>query len=83
MSFMTDERFDSNTYLDYNPYYIISGRPENKKVHNYEKTDPQLYGKVGNKRGKDCPLYKKVGSEEYLKNPAEYYYNTHKDFYTN
>jgi hypothetical protein len=83
MSFMTDSRFDSNTYLDYNPYYIISGRPENKKVHNNEKTKPELYGKVGNKRGKDCPLYKKVGKEEFLKNPAEYYYNTHKDFYTN
>ncbi len=81
MSFMTDLRFDSNSYLDYNPYYIISGRPENKIVHNYEKTNPELYGKVGNKRGKDCPTYKKTQKEEYLKNPAEYYYNTHKVFY--
>jgi hypothetical protein len=60
MSFMTDLRFDSNSYLDYNPYYIISGRPENKIVHNYEKTNPDLYGKVGNKRGRDCPQYKKT-----------------------
>jgi len=81
MTFMTDQRFDSNTYLDYNPYYIISGRPENKKVHNYEKTDPELYGKTGNKRGKDCPLYKKKGKDNFLNNPAEYYYITHKNFY--
>ena len=54
-----------------------------KIVHNYEKTDPEVYGKVGNQRGKDCPVYKKPQKEEYLKNPAEYYYNTHKDFYKN
>jgi hypothetical protein len=82
MSFMTDLRFDSNTYLDYNPYYIISGRPENKVVHNYEKTNPELYGKVGNKRGRDCPRYQKKGRDEFLYNPAEYYYNINKDFYS-
>ena len=81
MSFMTDLRFDSNSYLDYNPYYIISGRPENKIVHNYEKTNPELYGKVGNKRGKDCPQYHKKQKDQYLQNPAEYYYNINKEFY--
>ena len=82
MAFMTDLRFDSNTYLDYNPYYIISGRPENKVVHTYEKTNPNMYGKVGNNRGRDCALYEKKKNDEYLNNPAEYYYNSHKDFYT-
>jgi len=81
MSFMTDLRFDSNTYLDYNPYYIISGRPENKVIHNYEKTNPVMYGKIGNTRGKDCALYQKKKNDDYLNNPAEYYYNSHKNFY--
>lgn len=81
MSFMTDLRFDSNTYLDYNPYYIISGRPENKIVHNYEKTNPNIYGKIGNKRGKDCPPYIKNKEDEYLANPAEYHYSINKEFY--
>lgn len=81
MNFMTNLRFDSNTYLDYNPYYIISGRPENKIIHNYEKTDPELYGKSGNKRGKDCSRYEKIHKDEYLTDPSEYYYNSHKDFY--
>lgn len=81
MSFMTDLRFDSNSYLDYNPYYIISGRPENKIVHNYEKTDSNLYGKIGNKRGKDCSKYQNKTIDKYLENPCEYYYNTHIDFY--
>lgn len=82
MKFMTDLRFDSNTYLDYNPYYIISGRPENKIIHNYEKTNPELYGKNGNKRGKHCARYEKKEKDEYLTDPSEYYYNSHKDFYT-
>jgi len=81
MGFMSELRFDSNSYLDYNPYYIISGRPENKVVHNYEKTNPNMYGLVGNTRGKDCPKYKKTLNDEYLQNPAEYYYNANKDFY--
>ena len=80
MGFMSDLRFDSNTYLDYNPYYIISGRPENIVVHNYEKTNPEMYGKIGNKRGKDCPIYKKI-KDQYLKDPSEYYYNMYKNFY--
>ena len=82
MSFMTDLRFDSNTYLDYNPYYIISGRPENKIIHNYEKTNSKLYGKNGNKRGIDCEKYENQKKDEYLADPSEYYYNAHKDFYT-
>jgi len=80
LHFMSDLRFDSNSYLDFNPYYIISGRPENTVVHNYEKTNPDLYGKVGNKRGKDCSYYKKI-KDDYLKNPCEHYYNVHKNFY--
>uniref|UniRef100_A0A6C0ESZ0 Nucleotide-diphospho-sugar transferase domain-containing protein n=1 Tax=viral metagenome TaxID=1070528 RepID=A0A6C0ESZ0_9ZZZZ len=83
MTFMSDLRFDSNSYLDYNPYYIISGRPENKKAHNTEKTNPNVYGQIGNKRGKDCQLYVKSekGKDEYLQDPAAFYFNIHKDYY--
>jgi hypothetical protein len=81
MSFMSDLKFDSNSYLEYNPYYIISGRPENKIVHSYQKTNPELYGKnKGNKRGKDCEKYKN-NKNDYLPNPAEYYYNNNIEFY--
>jgi len=80
MGFMTDIKFDSNTYIDLNPYYIISGRPENKITHTHEKTNPHEYGFAGNKRGKDCEPYKKI-KEEYLKNPAEMYYTINANFY--
>jgi len=73
LGFMTDKRFDSNSYLDLNPYYVISGRPENQKVHTDEKTNPEEYGKKGNKRGIDCPSYKKI-HESYLEQPAKKYY---------
>jgi hypothetical protein len=73
LGFMTDKRFDSNSYLDLNPYYVISGRPENQKVHTDEKTNPEEYGKKGNKRGLDCPSYKKI-RESYLEQPAKKYY---------
>ena len=81
MSFMSDLKFDSNSYLEYNPYYIISGRPENKNVHGYEKTNPEIYGKIkGNKRGKHCERYEN-SINDYLQNPAEYYYNNNIQFY--
>lgn len=82
MSFMSDLKFDSNSYLEYNPYYIISGRPENKIVHSYEKTNPILYGNFkGNKRGYDCGKYEN-NKQEYLQNPAKYYYDNNSNFYT-
>ena len=73
LGFMTDKRFDSNSYLDLNPFYVISGRPENQKNHTDEKTNPEDYGKKGNKRGLDCPTYKKI-HESYLEQPAKKYY---------
>ena len=73
LGFMTDKRFDSNSYLDLNPFYVISGRPENKKNHTDEKTNPQDYGIKGNKRGVDCPKYKRI-QETYLEQPAKHYY---------
>jgi len=76
MTFMSDLMFDSNSYLDYNPYYIISGRPENKIFHNTNKTDPTVYGKVV----KDCKIHPKIKSE-YLHNPAEYYFMNNKNYY--
>lgn len=83
MSFMSDLKFDSNSYLEYNPYYIISGRPENKMVHSYEKTNPNLYGNIeGNRRGRHCGKYEN-DKPEYLNNPAEYYYNNNHAFYKN
>jgi hypothetical protein len=81
MTFMSDLRFDSNSYLDYNPYYIISGRPEHKIAHNIEKTDSSVYGKVGNIRGKDCQKYVKTQKDDYLKDPAAFYFNNHVDYY--
>lgn len=73
LGFMTDKRFDSNSYLDLNPFYVISGRSENQKNHTDEKTNPGDYGKMGNKRGVDCPTYKKI-KESYLEQPAKHYY---------
>ena len=73
LGFMTDKRFDSNSYLDLNPFYVISGRSENKKEHTTEKTNPDDYGNKGNKRGLDCPLYKGM-KESYLEQPAKHYY---------
>jgi len=73
LGFMTDKRFDSNSYLDLNPFYVISGRPENKKQHTAEKTNPEDYGNKGNKRGLDCPLYKGM-KDSYLEQPAKHYY---------
>ena len=73
LGFMTDKRFDSNSYLDINPFYVISGRPENQKKHTDEKTNEQDYGVKGNKRGVDCDNYKRI-HESYLENPAKHYY---------
>ena len=73
LGFMTDKRFDSNTYLDLNPFYVISGRPENKKEHTTEKTNPEDYGNKGNRRGLDCPIYKGM-RDSYLEQPAKHYY---------
>jgi len=73
LGFMTDKRFDSNSYLDLNPFYVISGRPENKKEHSTEKTNPEDYGNKGNKRGLDCPVYKGM-KDSYLEQPARHYY---------
>jgi hypothetical protein len=82
LGFMTDKRFDSNSYLDLNPFYVISGRPENQKNHTDEKTNPEDYGTKGNKRGVDCPLYKKI-SESYLEQPAKKYYEESSFYLTN
>ena len=73
LGFMTDKRFDSNSYLDLNPFYVISGRPENKNEHSTEKTNPEDYGNKGNKRGLDCPAYKGM-KDSYLEQPARHYY---------
>jgi hypothetical protein len=73
LGFMTNKRFDSNSYLDLNPFYVISGRPENKKEHTTEKTNPEDYGNKGNRRGLDCPLYKEM-KDSYLEQPAKHYY---------
>ena len=82
LGFMTDKRFDSNSYLDLNPFYVISGRPENQKNHTDEKTNPEDYGKKGNKRGVDCPTYKKI-QESYIEQPAKKYYEESSFYLTN
>jgi len=73
LGFMTDKRFDSNSYLDINPFYVISGRPENQRKHTDEKTNEADYGVKGNKRGVDCDNYK-LTQDHYLENPAKHYY---------
>jgi hypothetical protein len=80
LGFMTDNIFDSNSYRDINQYYLMVSRKENTKHHNnidswnhnYEKN---LYNY------KNCISYNEK-NEDYLKNPAEFYYNKYKTFYT-
>jgi len=79
MGFMINKVFDSNTYLDVNDYYLMVGRKENTKIHNSIESWDHNYEKslYNNKK---CTSYIE-GNETYLKNPAEFYYNKHINFY--
>jgi len=70
-SFMTDELFDSNTYMETNPYYVMTSRDENKnKLNEGKKKDDS----------KKCIPFNK-NTSEFIKNPSKYYIEKHKDFY--
>jgi hypothetical protein len=83
MGFMTTLMFDANTYKDLNPYYVISGRPENKKIHNELKDNSNNYGLYEYTQFDTCQKYHidDVLPEELTQNPCQYYYNKNKDFY--
>jgi hypothetical protein len=68
MTFMSNKKFDSNSIIDNNPYYVISGRKENVKIHN------------DNIKNNKCLGYFEK-NEEYNLNPTELYINKHKNFY--
>jgi hypothetical protein len=46
MGYMTENRYSGNTGLDFNPYYRIVGRPENKIRHDKGKVNLSEYGKT-------------------------------------
>ena len=58
MTFMTELMFDSNSIIDKNPFYLMSGRKENNKLHERGKS-------------KQCPKY--LEDQIYLENPSDYY----------
>jgi hypothetical protein len=66
MTFISDKIFDSNSYREINPYYLMSSRKENKNTHK----DP----------GKKCKGYSEK-EQRYLDNPTNYYIEKHKHFY--
>ena len=65
LSFMTTDIFDSNSYREYNNYYIMSSRKENKNVH---------------KNTKRCISFNEK-NEIFLTKPTYYYLNKYKTFY--
>jgi hypothetical protein len=65
LAFMTNKIFDSNSYREYNEYYIMSSRKENKNVH---------------KNNNKCIPFNK-NNNIFLDNPTEHYINKHKNFY--
>ena len=72
MAFMSTQMFDSNSYIDKNPYYFMSSRKENKESHMEQTFEI-------NKSYK-CQSYNEQ-KQGYLENPSEYYINKHNDFY--
>ena len=74
MTFMSDKMFDSNSYIDQNPYYLMSSRNENKNIHTNHTFNM-------NKKIKNCPKFLE-NKQEFIKNPTEYYMNKYKSFYT-
>jgi len=71
LTFMTDELFESNTYMEPNPYYVMGSRSESKTILNADK-----------KKKKDvkCVPFNK-NKTEFIKNPSEYYIKKYNDFY--
>jgi hypothetical protein len=65
MKFISDEIFDSNSYKERNPYYLMSSRKENKTPHKEVK-------KCRGHSDKD---------QYYLTDPTNYYIEKYKNFY--
>ena len=75
MKFMSNKMFDSNSYMDNNPYYFMSSRKENQISHAtklFEKNKPVTM----------CAKYKK-SEQTYIENPTEHYIDKYYDFYMN
>jgi len=73
MTFMTNKMFDSNSYIDKNPYYVMSSRKEN--TNNNDKV-------FENKPVTNCPKYK-ITEQKYIENPTKHYIEKYHDFYMN
>ena len=67
MGFMSDMKFDSNTYIDKNPFYVMSSRDENTELHT-------------NTNSKICPKYIET-EQQYLEIPTKYYLTNNEKFY--
>ena len=65
LTFMTNKIFDSNSYHEYNDYYIMSSRKENKNIH---------------KNTNKCVPFKNL-NHSFLENPTIYYINKYNEFY--
>jgi hypothetical protein len=68
MTFMSNIKFDSDTLIDNNPYYTISGKKENTNLHN------------NNIKNNKCLGYN-IKKQEYVLNPSEVYINKYNEFY--
>ena len=66
MKFMSDIMFDSNTYIDKNPFYVMGNRKENTILHN---NNDNL-----------CPKYIEK-NQLYLDFPTTFYLNKNEKFY--
>ena len=66
MAFMSKLKFDSNSIIDNNPYYVMGSRKENVELHK------------GN--SKICPKYIEK-RQKYIENPTQYYLNKYTTFY--
>ena len=65
MTFISNKIFDSNSYRENNPYYLMSSRKENKNLH---------------KEVSVCKGYSEK-EQKYLDNPTDYYITKYNDFY--
>ena len=72
-NFMTNKIFDSNSFIDLNPYYVMGSRSENKEMHTKQLFENK---KINKKYCKYDTYYQK-----YLINPTDFYLNKYKDFY--
>jgi hypothetical protein len=67
MGFMSEIKFDSNTYIDKNPFYVMGSRKENTELHT-------------NTNSKICPKYIEK-DQKYMDTPTQYYLTKNEDFY--